>query len=84
MAPQGAQQSPANEVTEMVPVGEIMGSFPAGGAGGRRPAHASEVLIRFPEQNHLPQIGPHTQSLCLPWVALDWARKTSLQLTVPR
>lgn len=28
-------QSPVNKVTEMVPVGEIMGSFPAGGAGGR-------------------------------------------------
>lgn len=31
------RQSPVYEVTEIVPVGEVMSGFPAGGAGGRQP-----------------------------------------------
>lgn len=31
------RQSPVYEVTEIVPVGEVMSNFPAGGAGGRQP-----------------------------------------------
>lgn len=31
------RQSPVYEVTEIVPVGEVMSGFSAGGAGGRQP-----------------------------------------------
>lgn len=43
-------RSPANKVTKMVPVGDIMGSFPAGGAEAGSLQCTLEMLIRFPEQ----------------------------------
>lgn len=43
-------RSPENEVTKMVPVGDIMGSLPAGGVKAGSLQCAPEVLIRCPEQ----------------------------------
>lgn len=43
-------RSPANKVTKMVPVGDIMGSLPAGGVKAGSLQCASEVLVRCPEQ----------------------------------
>lgn len=55
-------QSPANQGTKMVPVGDIVGSLPAGAVKAGSLQCASEVLIRCPEQTtcHRPD---HTLGL---------------------